>query len=138
MKRYFKKCCAALSVLLLCALCVAIGFALGQGPRQENSQRRLLISVDIDPEDKGKGECFTLDELSGGIADNLVYSQGISNVIIQLDDSSVELDEAIKQGKVSVNEILFLAQEDAKNHICAIDFWSAAGLNNYIFRYPEF
>lgn len=76
-------------------------------------------------------------ELNGQYDGNICYD-GVSNVCIVLDGKSMPLEEAVKEGKVTVEELIACAQEDARTGACTQGQCTYNGLTKFTYTYPEY
>jgi len=85
-----------------------------------------------------KGESRTIDggELGGHLDWGMNYI-GFSEVKIYVYGESVPLEEAIRDGKISFEDIVYFARKDAENGICTETFESRLGLTHYTYQYPQ-
>lgn len=60
----------------------------------------------------------------------------LTNVTLSMDGRSLDLEEGITDGTLSVHKLLSLAREDAANGYCAESWESLNGLSQFIYRYP--
>lgn len=98
-------------------------------------ERRLLIFVELDEERK-----FTTiksDELGGNFSEDINYL-GFSSVTIDIDGDTHPLEDAIRDGLITVEEIFAYARIDARNGICGEKYTSKNGLAYFTYSYPEF
>lgn len=102
---------------------------------EEVSQRNLRISVNSN----GAKDCkVILPKELGGNFDNPITYFGLRNVMIEIEGKDVKLENAIRDGYVSVAEMFAYARMDAKGGICTETFESTNGLTKFVYRYPEF
>ncbi len=95
--------------------------------------QQLIFSV-VENESPG----YTLipkESLGEHINLTMAYS-GLKEVNIRLNGADVPLDEAIREGTLTVPEILAFARQDAQNQICKEEYTSEHGLTHFVYRYP--
>lgn len=127
--------------IFLCIICLVIGYSFGsfrktttQAAKDASKIRRLQISAVIDEEYDIRE--FTTEKLEGS-QDTIGYV-GLSDVTIQLDQTSLPLELALQSKQVSVAELSAWARIDAENHFCVASCRSRNGLTEFIYAYPEF
>lgn len=127
---------------ILIISCLA-GFLIGSrvsGKSMESlenvpSERKLLISVTTDYDTH-----FTTiapDVLGGNYHEPLTYNN-LSSVTILSNGENIPLENAIRDGYVSVEELFAYARIDARNKICRVTSESTHGLSRFTYTYPEF
>lgn len=133
-----KRCIA----MLLCVLLILLA---GCGAQQadaeaqgsETSQRVQLVLTPTEEEIPGQGSTyFKAEELNGNYPGSLVYSYELSQVDILLSDTSMPLDQAIREGLITGEELTAMAFADARDGLCTQSAHSINGLTKFIFRYP--
>lgn len=97
-------------------------------------EQRLLIHVTQDEEGFSS---FSPEELGGNYDSEISY-HGLRDVTIDLDGESWKLEEAIRDGRISVDEIIAYARMDVKNGYCTQSAKSKNGLTRLAYCYPEF
>ncbi len=127
------------TVLTLILLISVLGCA---GKPRENppetvppAGQKLLLWV-VESEES----CQTLvppEELGENTSLTLVYSN-LSEVSVQLDSGEVPLAHAIRDGFLTLPEILGLAQTDARQGYCEESYVSEHGLTHFSYRYPQY
>lgn len=94
------------------------------------------LSITAQP-DEENCERFTAQELSGNFSNGLNIKY-LKNVEITMDGQSLPLEEALKLGKISEEEICFSAREDARNGFCKETFESVHSVASFTYEYPEY
>lgn len=94
----------------------------------------LNISVVADSEAYSK---FTAEELNGNFNWDLRYDE-LKDVNIELDGVSWKLEEALREGAITEEEIFCYARTDARNGFCEETSESKHGLTHFTYRYPEY
>lgn len=132
-----KRCIA----MLLCVLLILLA---GCGAQQadteaqssETAQRVRLVLTTTEKEIPGQGSTlFNAEELNGNYPGSLVYSYELSQVDILLSDTSMPLDQAIREGLITGEELTAMAFADARDGLCTQSAHSINGLTKFIFRY---
>ena len=105
-----------------------------QAVRFETSTRHLNISL---KQDEDASQIFRPDELGGNFLHNMQYRQ-VKDVMISLDKENLPLEDALKQGKLTEEDILYFARQDARTGFCKTEAVSLRGVTNFYFHYPEY
>ena len=98
----------------------------------ETAKRNLRISAITD-----KDADFTIIPLEQGNFQKITYLD-VKNVTIDIDGTSIKLEDALLKGFVSVDEIIENARKDANNGLCSEAAKSKNGLTEFRYHYPEF
>lgn len=85
----------------------------------------------------GSGQVLTPEDLENNYDGNITYV-GLNTVDIQLGDKNLPLADAIKNGEVTVEELIAWARIDARYDLCTETFESKNGLAQFYYTYPEF
>ena len=99
-------------------------------------QQHLRLSVSYD-QDADYVE-YTSDELGGNFSENLIYNFNITSVTIDIDGQSMPLNEALRDGFITEEEIFCDARLDAREGFCEETYESLNGLTNFTFAYPDY
>ena len=104
-------------------------------PVQVSLRQRLLISAVVDVD----ADFITIPEeqLGGNFDADITYTD-LSEVTIDIDVKTVKLEDAIRDGTISVEEIFAYARLDARSGFCKETFESHNGLSKFIYRYHNF
>lgn len=95
-------------------------------------ERRLLLNA----EQHSVGwVTIPADQLGGNFPEDITY-QNVSNVTIEVDGTVYPLEEAIRDGHITVEEIFAYARIDARNGICRERHTTRNGLTYFIYSYP--
>ena len=114
-------------MLLILAVGLCAGFFAGTGyEAMQKQDLRLTVTVDEEAYTE-----FTKEDL-GGNSDELTYYE-LSDVTIQIGRKTMKLEDAIRDGYVTVEQLVAQAQEDARNKDCFLYYDKIRGLT--IFRY---
>lgn len=138
-KSAFQKLILIILALVLVILVGFGGYVLGQGASSTHSEsasdRHLRINATPD-EDAGD-VVFTSSELGGNFTEGLGY-RSVTNVTIEINGETMKLEEALRDGAISQEEIFFYARLDAAEGICEENSVSTNGLTNFTYSYPEY
>lgn len=80
---------------------------------------------------------FTPDQLSGNIDGTLTYVD-VTNVSIAVDGSVLHLEDAIRDGRISLEELVASARIDARHGFCEEKTKTKHSLTIFLYQYPEF
>lgn len=97
--------------------------------------RRLRIDLEVD-EDAPYAE-FTPEDLGGNVEMPLTYND-VTNVSIEVGGEVLHLEDAIRDGKITVEELLAYARIDHRNGLCQERTKTSHSLTTFIYRYPKF
>lgn len=132
------------SLLVIAAIGFAIscGFLLGRStifdevPYSDfDSNQVLHIAVKNDP-----NAGFTniqAEELGGSYNDGITYLN-VSDVSIEVNGEYMELVQAVRDGYITIEEIIAQAQIDARNDICSMQYESELGLSRFVYGYQDY
>jgi len=109
---------------------------------KEKSQDAADLSVQnlclyVTVEKKTGITTISADQL-GDRYDGKITYLGLSDIAIDIDGTVWDLEDAIRSGKTSVDEMIALARLDAINGVCTESARSTNGLTQLTYRYPEF
>lgn len=99
------------------------------------SNRRLQISV-IRDESIGY-TVITSNDLNGIYGNDITY-YGFSDISIKVNEESMPLANAIRDGYISTSEIIAYARIDAKAGKCTESYKSKLGYSKFTYQYPEY
>ena len=99
-------------------------------------QQHLRLSVSFD--DDADYVEYTSDELGGNFSEKLIYNFNITSVTIDIDGQSMPLNEALRDGFITEEEIFCDARLDAREGFCEETYESLNGLTNFTFAYPDY
>lgn len=74
---------------------------------------------------------------AGNYSEDICY-YGLCDVTIQLDGETLKLEDAIRDRRITVEELTAYARIDAREGICGFDQKTVNGLTVFIYRYPEY
>ena len=130
------------AVLLLCTGCTnekapdAASATPAPTETEPASMGHLHLSVSFD---KGADYVeYTSDELGGNFSEKLIYNFNITSVTIDIDGQSMPLNEALRDGFITEEEIFCNARLDAREGFCGETYESLNGLTNFTFAYPDY
>lgn len=109
--------------------------AAAEAPDSPPPERRLQITATVA---EGLGfTTFPPEEIGGGLTENLSYLD-LKDVCITLGDTVYPLEEALRDGLITVEEIFAYARLDARNKLCGERYETKNGLTHFTYCYPEF
>lgn len=122
----------AFLVLLVIILSLGAGFLGGylMGKPGETD-----LHLQVIPE-KGAGSRHITSEELGGNHDGITYVD-VAEATITLDGEAMLLEHAIRDGLVTVEEIIAQAQEDARNKLCVLKYKSYMGITDFVYSYRD-
>lgn len=136
----------------LCVLCLAIlisgilGYIIGKAPVKtsvsstaadapQESGPALKLSVVEDPQ----AEYDTLlEENTESSFTKVSIRSGIAQANIALDGETLSLADALESGRITQEEIAYLARLDAQNGYCEQTHATQNGLTHFTYQYPTF
>lgn len=95
------------------------------------------LNISVVPNDSPHSILIPPEELGNQMDTELSY-HGVKDVTIQLSDQSVPLEEAIRDGRITPEEIIAYAKIDARNGFCRETLESKLGLTQAFYRYRGF
>lgn len=100
-----------------------------------SDERLLRIDLIVDEDAQ-----FTniMPEQLGGNFDNKITYLDVRNVSIEIDGTSYHLEDAIRDGHISVEKIFAYARLDARNGFCIEKTRTHNGLTHFVYQYPQF
>ncbi len=131
--------------ILTTVIIILLIFISGCGKDSNAGAEKLTPAADLSAEQKLKisatetdksGTLIPSEEL--GKNDNLTIAySGLAEVKVNLDGVEVPLEEAIRDEKLTLPEILAFARKDAQNGICKEEYTSEHGVTHFVYTYPE-
>lgn len=121
-----------ISILLTLALGIGIGFMTGESTANENKEP-LRLNVTADPEAGFRD--ITAEDLNYNF-DGITYVN-VSEVAIEINSKTMLLEDAIRHGLVTVEQIIAQAQEDVRNRNCILKYDTNLGLSEFIYTYKD-
>lgn len=137
-------------VLLLC-----IGFALGRNvevrspgisPAPEGAVREATIpsyeakcylAISLTKTNNENTTSFTAEETGGNFNQCLFY-KGVTDVTIDINGITKKLEDALKDGDITEEEVFLLARMDARAGNCEESVESLHGVSHFTYHYPDF
>lgn len=110
-------------------------FATDVLPSNTDQIPQLKLTVTPDP-DVGY-ITITPEELNGMYDSAITYFE-FSDVFIEINGESFSLSSAIRESRISVDEIIAYARSDAKEGHCIESYTSNLGLSRYSYCYPDY
>lgn len=80
---------------------------------------------------------FSPEELGGNYNNTLSYLC-LQNVTVTLECGTMYLEDAIREGEITVEEMLAYARIDARNGFCGTSTYTENGLTRFTYHYPDF
>lgn len=74
---------------------------------------------------------------AGNYSEDICY-YGLCDVTIQMDGETLKLEDAIRDGRITVEELTAYARIDAREGVCGSEQKTINGLTVFIYRYPEY
>lgn len=130
-------------LLLLLAAAVLMLSACEKAPAQVQAANAVAEAIPVQAlnitaqPDEENCQRFTAQELSGNFSNGLNIKY-LKNVEITVDGQSLPLEEALRHGKISEEEICFSARKDARNGFCKETVESVHGVASFTYEYPEY
>lgn len=120
------------AMMLLCAALMGVLFPGARAEGSEADQRHLRISATVNA-DAG----FTNIPLEQGNYKELSLLN-LENVTINLDGAALTLEDALREGRVTPEQLVAWARMDASEGLCSEVAKSKNGLTEFTYRYPKF
>lgn len=122
-----------IGIILICILLGSINTAAAEAAIPEGpAQRNLRISFT-----PAYHSGFTTIPLEQGNFKSITYLD-IENVTIDIDGTSMKLEDALREGRTSVDELIADARQDASLGLCHEVAESKNGLTEFTYHYGEF
>lgn len=113
---------------------LGIGFGIGQNAMQsETKDTDILLTVTTNTE-AGFQE-ISSEEL-GGNYDGITYLD-LDAVNITINGRDIPLEEAIREGLITVEKLIAQAKEDVRNKKCTLKYDTDLGASVFIYSYPD-
>ena len=138
------------AVLLCISLMILMGLTgCSDSVNHEAAETTVLDTTDLDAvsvpalqitvtDDLSLGMTkFTSDELDGNFTNDLRY-YNVTDVCIAINSSTMPLEDALKEGFITEEEIFCFARMDAANGFCNEEMQSVNGLTHFTYSYPEY
>lgn len=131
--------CILLTALLLLSGCgntavppteVPLSDEITSGP-----ERRFPLSASVDEETQFI--IFSPEDLGNHYQVELAYYE-LTDVMIPMGTESIPLEQAVKNGDITIEELIAYARIDARNGICTETHDTKNGLTRFVYEYPEY
>lgn len=123
--------------IFCCVLCFVGGFGFGHARAESFSDlpcQKLLVTAEFGSETT---TVISSKHLNGHFNQGIQYLN-CSNVFVEVNGISTELEVALRNDLISESDILYYARTDAQNGFCEEFSISTHGVTNYTYRYPGF
>lgn len=120
------------AMLLICAALMGVLFPGARAEGSEADQRHLRISATVNA-DAG----FINIPLEQGNYKELSLLN-LENVTIDLDGTTLTLEDALREGRVTAEQLVAWARLDASQGLCSEVAKSKNSLTEFTYRYPKF
>lgn len=135
----------------LCVLCLAIlisgilGYFIGKAsvttsvpsstdtPKESGFSLKLSVVEDPDAESS-----ILFQEDTDSSFTKVMLRSGIAQANIEVDGETLPLADALESGRITQEEIAYLARLDARNGYCEQTHATQNGLTHFTYRYPTF
>lgn len=104
---------------------------------ENNFQNHRRLHIDAIANENAGFTTIKPEQLGGNFDEDILYVD-LTDVNIAVDGVIYPLENAIRDGLISVEEIFAYARIDARNGICTETYTSEHGLAYFTYRYPEF
>lgn len=142
MKKIIKPCVLCLALLISGIL----GYVIGKAPvtaspsspaadALQESGPALKLSVVEDPQAEW---CTLFEENTESSFTKVALKNGIANASIEVDGETLSLADALEGGRITQEEIAYLARLDARNGYCEQTHATQNGLTHFTYQYPTF
>lgn len=140
-----------IGLILAAAVLLGIGFAVGRNEIQASVPDATDAAEDI-VHTVGDVPALNLTVTRVGNADSQIFSPeelgnnfnqgmsywGVTDVSISLSNGSERLEDALKNGNITEEEIFFRARQDARDGHCQETFETQHGVTFYNYHYPDY
>ena len=124
-------------LLIFTVLLSALLLRPRKGPGFTADPEAQKLHLQYEPGDGAPTNIVKSDTLNGHYEGNLFFV-ALQNVTIQLNGKYVPLETAIREGDISVEEIVAYARVDAKNGFCAEKEHTENGLSQFTYDYGDY
>lgn len=132
------------SILLFILSLGLCGCAAAQNPAQAEPAAQAEAVTDRKPllpisakGDLSAGSTVISFEDAGGNFKNEIQYLNVADVAIELDGTQFKLEDTLRNGLITEEEIFCYARLDARNGFCQEEVQSKNGLTHFTYRYPE-
>lgn len=129
-----RRCIVLMAAVLICfATC---GCKMGCATIHPSKEHSRLLKITAERDESCGFTTITPEQLGGIFPEDIVY-HNLSNVCIEITGRNYPLEEAIRDGRITVEEIFAYARIDARNGLCVEQPLTENGLTRFLYRYPE-
>ena len=146
-----------IGLILAAAVLLGIGFAIGRNEIQAAASDAadaadatgaaddiahtgddiLALDITVTKVADNHTEIFTPDEIGNNFNQNMSYA-GVKDVYIYLNRTNERLEDALKNGDITEEEIFFRARQDAREGHCEETCETIHGVSFYTYHYPDY
>lgn len=146
-----------IGLILAAVLLLGIGFAIGRNEVQaaapdaadetdaadnpddlaHTGDDVLALDITVTKVADNHAEIFTPDEIGNNFNQNMSYA-GVKDVYIYLNRTNERLEDALKNGDITEEEIFFRARQDAREGHCEETCETIHGVSFYTYHYPDY
>ena len=143
-----------IGLILAAVLLLGIGFAIGRNEVQASVPDATDAADDLDnlahtgndvfalditvtKVDDNDSQSFSPEEIGNNFNQGMSYC-GVSDVYIYLNRTSERLEDALKNGDITEEEIFFRARQDAREGHCQETFETNHSVSFYTYHYPTY
>lgn len=138
-------------LILAAAVLLGIGFAIGRNeiqasvPDATDAAEDIVHTKDDVPAlnltvtrvGNTDSQIFSPEDLGNNFNQGMSYC-GVTDVSISLSNGSERLEDALKNGDITEEEIFFRARQDARDGRCQETFETQHGVTFYNYHYPDY
>lgn len=142
---------SVIGLILAAVLLLGIGFAIGRNEVQaaapdaaddlsslaHTSDDVLSLDITVTKVDDNDSQSFSPEEIGNNFNQGMSYC-GVSDVYIYLNRTSERLEDALKNGDITEEEIFFRARQDAREGHCQETFETNHSVSFYTYHYPTY
>lgn len=140
-----------IGLILAAAVLLGIGFAIGRNEVQaaapdttddpdnlaHTGDDILALDITVTKVADNHAEIFTPDHIGNNFNQNMSYA-GVKDVYIYLNRTNERLEDALKNGDITEEEIFFRARQDAREGHCEETYETIHGVTFYSYHYPDY
>lgn len=146
-----------IGLILAAAVLLGIGFAIGRNEVQASMPDAtdatdaaddldnlahtgndvFALDITVTKVDDNDSQSFSPEEIGNNFNQGMGY-RGVSDVYIYLNRTSERLEDALKNGDITEEEIFFRARQDAREGHCQESFETQHGVSFYTYHYPDY
>ena len=146
-----------IGLILAAVLLLGIGFAIGRNEVQtaapdttdatgaaddlnnlaHTGDDVLALDITVTKVADNHAEIFTPEEIGNNFNQNMSYA-GVKDVYIYLNRTNERLEDALKNGDITEEEIFFRARQDAREGHCEETYETIHGVSFYTYHYPDY